>query len=597
MNLVKAQAIAKDMPLQELQKYANGFNPEMIPPWVAAGELQAKMDMQKRMANIQGAAQGEQPSVKEQIEQKAGLMAAQGMQQQQAQQQQAQQQPPGPVPPGIPQPEGQPQAMARGGLASIPVNFNLAGGGIVAFNGEDGNSMVYKGEGDQYSAEPLSVEEMGKSNPYARLKAIANWASRNTEIDPETGEATRKLPSKSNAGQKVSPENLAELIREARRTTPQEVVKKAPSVSAERPSPRPAPRQPTIARPAEPQQEGSGLRAAASPFIAEAASLARERTPAPTPEGIIAEQAALAPASMQESAMAKRVADQRARAESEQAMYEKSRPSATDDLIAMLGQAGQYKGLSGLGPAYTAQKRRSRAEDLAQAARQNELLTGVEKGEYEGGKELFGARTKAMDTAQQLFGRRWEANVKAASDLAQVDQSRINNELKMLSEEKLKRLELASRAADRQVQGAGEARKVEYLAKMAKARALTQEGKTAEADKLTAEANDMLSIISGGAATAAERNDIKALENYQSSIRKELDGLTIKPERRAQLEAQLDQSRERMLKLAGVTEGAATSTGATPLPANPTPSNLKVGTVYSTSKGPAKWTGTGFAPV
>ena len=126
MNLVKAQALANDLPITELKKYADGFDPRIIPPWIATGTLQAKMDLNKRMQNMMGGAQGEQPSIKEQIEQKAGLMAANNMQQQQQQQQMAMAQRPGPVPAGIPQPEDQPEApamMARGGLTSVPVRF------------------------------------------------------------------------------------------------------------------------------------------------------------------------------------------------------------------------------------------------------------------------------------------------------------------------------------------------------------------------------------------------------------------------------------------------------------------------------------------
>ena len=36
---------------------------------------------------------------------------------------------------------------------------------------------------------------------------------------------------------------------------------------------------------------------------------------------------------------------------------------------------------------------------------------------------------------------------------------------------------------------------------------------------------------------------------------------------------------------------------ASPLPPNPSAANLKIGTVYETARGPAKWTGTGFAPI
>jgi len=48
------------------------------------------------------------------------------------------------------------------------------------------------------------------------------------------------------------------------------------------------------------------------------------------------------------------------------------------ELIAMLGQSGQYKGLSGLAPAYTSMAEKKRAADLAHAERINELMGGVE---------------------------------------------------------------------------------------------------------------------------------------------------------------------------------------------------------------------------
>jgi hypothetical protein len=40
--------------------------------------------------------------------------------------------------------------------------------------------------------------------------------------------------------------------------------------------------------------------------------------------------------------------------------------------------------------------------------------------------------------------------------------------------------------------------------------------------------------------------------------------------------------------------GGAPTGGAAPLPPNPTPDKLTVGTVYQTAKGPAKWNGKGF---
>jgi hypothetical protein len=140
MNLVQLNERLKDLPEQVIRQYANGMNPE-IPAYVALGELQRRERVAKQMATAQGAAQGPQLSVKEQIEQKAGLMAAQALQQQQMMQQMAQPRGPMPAPAGVPQPEAQPQPpmmAARGGLARAPVRFDFQHGGIVAFSGGGG---------------------------------------------------------------------------------------------------------------------------------------------------------------------------------------------------------------------------------------------------------------------------------------------------------------------------------------------------------------------------------------------------------------------------------------------------------------------------
>jgi len=144
MNLVQINEHLKDVPVQKLMEYANGKDP-MVPAYMATGEMQRREVMQQRMAASQQAAQGKQPTVKEQVEQKAGLMALQAKQQEMAQQQQAQQptQQPMPVPPGIPQPpmqeEEQPQfEAASGGIARLPVRddmFRFGSGGIIAFAG------------------------------------------------------------------------------------------------------------------------------------------------------------------------------------------------------------------------------------------------------------------------------------------------------------------------------------------------------------------------------------------------------------------------------------------------------------------------------
>ena len=184
MNLVQINERLKDLPMQVIQQYANGMNPE-VPPYLALGELQRRELSQKQMSTAQGAQQGPQPSVKEQVEQKAGLMALQQMQQQQMAQQQAQPRGPMPVPAGVPQPQQQPEAMmARGGLASIPVRsdmFEYASGGIIAFSGEEG-SQVKKPIDDKARKE--LAEAQRSSDRGAMMGAIKKLAAAGYDIAP-----------------------------------------------------------------------------------------------------------------------------------------------------------------------------------------------------------------------------------------------------------------------------------------------------------------------------------------------------------------------------------------------------------------------------
>lgn len=181
MNLVQINERLKEMPLQAVQQYANGMNPE-IPPYLALGELQRRETMHKQAATAQGAANGPQPSVKEQIEQKAGLMALQQQQARQAQQQMMQPRP-GPVPENVPQPPEQPQevAMASGGIARLPVRlgmFDFASGGIVAFDGETNGSYV-----DRFGSEKkLSKEELAKLEEELRMRKLGE-AVRSGELN------------------------------------------------------------------------------------------------------------------------------------------------------------------------------------------------------------------------------------------------------------------------------------------------------------------------------------------------------------------------------------------------------------------------------
>jgi hypothetical protein len=88
--------------------------------------------------------------------------------------------------------------------------------------------------------------------------------------------------------------------------------------------------------------------------------------------------------------------------------YAATQLSPMDELISMLGKSGQYKGLSGLAPAYTSMAEKKRAADLAHAERINELMGGVEdtqRGEKTATKTKVGtAREKDIENAR-LFDR------------------------------------------------------------------------------------------------------------------------------------------------------------------------------------------------
>ena len=523
MNLVQINERLKDLPMQVVQQYANGMNPE-VPPYLALGELQRRELSQKQMATAQGAQQGPQPSVKEQVEQKAGLMQLQQMQQQQMAQQMQQPRGPMPTPAGTPQPVDQPEvAMASGGLAAVPVRsdmFEYAGGGIIAFakgdTVEDPRRDRKEGENFadfrkrmfdldlQLQREKNAAQESGRETE--RQRRLAERGEEFT-IPPSPFVERPPLPTPSREpmvtsqgpGTPVVPRRPPEPAG-----LPAALVKTAPTGQTPpvvEGAPRPAP-----PRPAAPAGIAAALPQTApaptntSPFMAEAATMAREKPVAPTPESIIAEQNKLLPPAMQEAQMQKRLADQRARATQERTAFEKSRPSGLDDLIRVFGQSGQYKGLSGMAPAYTANIDRKRAEEAAMERRQNELMTAIEGREYEGAKELFGAREKSLTAANKSFQDRLMNNTKTLAELAGVDQRRMDEAANRLNNIEVTKLREAT-----QNRSLNEKLKFEadYLSLKSQARSLAEKGDAPGSAKLEARANDMLSIRSGGGGTAA----------------------------------------------------------------------------------------------
>jgi hypothetical protein len=207
MNLVKLQDDLKMLPMAVLQAKAQGQDPQ-VPPWLATAVLNERMDAQKKAGLAQGA-QGEQPSIAEQLTQKAGLMALQGQNQKQGQEQMMSQmaQAPQPAPEGVPQPEPQeefqPQQMAGGGLARLPVDsrmFDYREGGIIGFatDGEvpPANTDSIKAQAEQaianlrrYGPAQQSQDPEGYQQAIAAAKAAAQALQQASQSStPESGD-------------------------------------------------------------------------------------------------------------------------------------------------------------------------------------------------------------------------------------------------------------------------------------------------------------------------------------------------------------------------------------------------------------------------
>lgn len=445
MNLVQINERLKDMPFHALQQYANGSNP-MVPPYLALGEIQRREKLKQQMANEQGAAQGQQPSVKEQIEQKAGLLNLQQAQIQQ-QQQQMMQPRPGPVPEGTPRPQEQPQEMemAYGGLAAMPVRndmYRFAGGGIIAFDG-------------------------GGSAP--RVITIPAGTS-DEEID------------------RIRRENPDAILRPEAPMAPQ-------AQQPQMPAPRPA-------QPGMPQR---------SPLMAEAISSAQQQPERPTPEGIMALQKAMTPPELQEEARQQRAAEAKQRMAQAEEQFRASRPSGLDNLIKVLGQAGQYKGLSGLGPAYTQNRERLAGEEAAFRREQEAMRSGAEKQQLEEAAGIFGARTKQFAGEMEGYRKQLAARTEALASLAGTDQRAIDAALGRMNDRELAELRIAADKAN--ANKPGEAERI--IARVLK---LESEGKSDEAKRYM----EMVSQIKGvgAAGVGGQRNQIMMRRQEMAELEK-----------------------------------------------------------------------------
>jgi len=394
MNLIQIQEHLKDLPAQVIQSYANGGNPE-VPPYMALAEMQRRQSMDQRAGQQQQAQQGPMPTVKEQIEQSAGLA---GLQAKQAQQAQAQQQAPqgGPIPGGIPQPQQQPspeqqgigappqqptQGMAEGGMTTaaqgienlqVPMGmFEYAEGGILGFAGteEQGSSVPVVTDPDEEKKK--AAMRLFGIRPYTPGDSAQKPKSEDPLEDPAYMEAVKR-------GLKVN--------------TPEEQV---------------------------------------------AALLAARKA-----AGVKGEYGE----------------EQKKRYDAEEAEYkEKLKDRGFNNFLNVMSGIGRG-GLGGAAPAYLQQTAAQEAADMAQRRRLNAArgeIEGKQREEAMGlGNEAFKTSEAQRNAATEVGGRIGSQQMQAAAQKQQ-EQARYENEVKLAKDRNANAIELANLQAKHQERLAG----------------------------------------------------------------------------------------------------------------------------------------------
>jgi hypothetical protein len=165
---------------------------------------------------------------------------------------------------------------------------------------------------------------------------------------------------------------------------------------------------------------------------------------------------------------------------------------------------------------------------------QDELMTAIEGREYGADKDVFTARTGAMDKAQTLFGQSEKSILEAAAAKLGAEQGRLDKQaqlnmqrdleqFKAIQDRELKTMDIDQRERESKRTDARSpaARAAEYVALKQKARDLRDKGQVAQADRLDAQAADMATIAgSGTAGVGAVRNAISERRLEMAALEK-----------------------------------------------------------------------------
>jgi hypothetical protein len=239
MNLIQVQERLKGLPpgpqtQQLLIAYANGMN-TAVPPYLALGEIQRRNKLDQE--------QVEPPTgtVKDQLEQRAGLAALQGMRMGQAQQQMMQgaAAQPMPVPEGAPQPDMQPEATGIANAAAQPGVMQpgvlrMAGGGIVAF--AKGTEEAVDSSSDEDDEDDDDEEEQGAEYSGAESLAVKDQPvldARDMEMLDSLGVTPITPPTTRSMQPQAAPQDPYD--NRATRTPPTGIVNYGPIQAAQAP--------------------------------------------------------------------------------------------------------------------------------------------------------------------------------------------------------------------------------------------------------------------------------------------------------------------------------------------------------------------------
>lgn len=269
LNLVQLQERLKDVPMQALMQYANGANPQ-IPPFLALGELNRRKKMQEGAAADQAREMEGAPTVKEQIEQAAGLLALQGNRQQQAARQQAGIQ--SAMPMAAPNTTtSEPAQLAGGGfIDDIVVPRDYQGGGMVNPDMMKRLMMMKAMQRRRPGVAGLPMrQDMFKRGDYAGGGIVAF----NGTFDSFVQETSPREGAKEREATREEKElmTLAELQEYNRSGKIPDRVKAQPVPAPRRSEPAPPPAAPPAASPAIPQVRAAQSSDAGLPAIADAA--------------------------------------------------------------------------------------------------------------------------------------------------------------------------------------------------------------------------------------------------------------------------------------------------------------------------------------